>query len=739
MATPAPKMINVIKTSSHKGDATDIALMVSTSSKSEINPWDKDKIVNSLVLETGASSDLAQEISDAVEQKIFDSNLKNVTTSIIRELIDIELLERDLPMMHKKHSHLGLPMYDVEQIILNANKENSNTTHNPESINLTLAESLLKEFALRKVFTDDIAQAHLIGDIHLHDLGFIIRPYCGGHSLEYIKKYGLALPNITSVSKPAKHPEVLIGHMVKMASTLQSHYAGAVGWEAVNVFFAPFLVGLPYEKVKQLAQMLIFEFNQLAGSRGAQVTFTDFNLYYGIPKHFEDTPALGPGGRYMRRVGDKVVYCDKPEKDCLTYRDFEKEANLFLKALFDVYLEGDVTGKTFVFPKPLVHINNKFFETEGHEEFLNLACKVASKQGITYFVFDRGETCTVSQCCRLKLRLGEQDLLETKTPEKMRFSALQNVTINLPRIAYKARQNDELLFTELNRSLDLVARAHVQKKTFIAKLIDLKEKGPLYMFSATQDGSPYLRLDRLTYLCGLLGLNEMVQVHLGEQLHQSDRALKFGLKVVSYMSLKCRQLSERYGIKLVLEESPAESAAYRLAKLDIKYFPEQTSKVIKGSLEGENYYYTNSIHLAYDAPVDYIERVQRQSLFHPLIEAGSIIHIWLGEHEPDPQAIKSFVIKTFQNTQAEQIAFSPEFTVCEACRRTTRGLHETCLLCGSDKVYGITRIVGYFSKVPTWNKGKTSELKDRIRTDLGREVYEDKDVLERKLSAMPGS
>jgi ribonucleoside-triphosphate reductase len=733
----AASAINVIKNSSQKGDTTDIALMVATASKDEINTWDKDKIVDSLILETGAEPYLAEEIADAVEQRILDSNIKNVTTSYIRELIDIEFLERDLPLLHKKHSHIGLPMYDVEQIIFNANKENSNTTHNPESINLTLAESILKEFALRKVFSEDIAQAHMIGDIHLHDLGFIIRPYCGGHSLEYIKKYGLSLPNITSVSKPAKHPEVLIGHMVKMASTLQSHYAGAVGWEAVNMFFAPYLVGLPYERIRQLAQMLIFEFNQLAGSRGAQVTFTDFNLYYGVPKHFEDTPAIGPGGKYMKRVGDKIIQTPSAETGCMTYKDFEKESDLFLKALFEIYMEGDVTGKTFVFPKPLLHINDKFFRTEGHDEFLQLACAVASKQGITYFVFDRGDSCTISQCCRLKLKLGEKDLEETKTPEKMRFSALQNVTINLPRIAYKARGNDEMLFMEIKKCLELVIKAHAQKRDFVEKIIELKENGPLYMFSATQDGTPYLRFDRLTYLGGLLGLNELVQAHTGDQLHESDAAIKFGIKVVAYMNLECKRLSDEYGIRLVLEESPAESAAYRLAKLDMKYFPEIASKVIKGSLDENSYYYTNSIHLAADAPVDYIDRVIKQSKFHPLIEAGAIIHIWLGEHEPDPASIKSFVIKTFNETRAEQIAFSPEFTVCEDCRRTTRGLKETCPLCGSENVYGITRIVGYYSKVPTWNKGKSAELKDRTKTDLVREVAdEDKTVLEGRMPAV---
>ncbi len=917
--------IKVLKRKERAEDATDIALLVSTSSKEEINLWDKSKIANSLVLETEATPELAQEIADRVEERIVQGRMNTVTTSIIRELVDLELLERGLGTMHKKHSHLGLPMYDVEQIITSANKENSNTTHNPESINLTLAEAILKEFALRHVFTEDIARAHMVGDIHLHDLGFIIRPYsylgdtmvhwrrkgsplvftttmeqlyhllpgetrpeptvrvkhppdlemldrggswtevkrvvkkdrlgkqmvfiatsdgkycvvthdhpvitcddvkpaslvrvgeeletldtggaagkrledlnishlveanavtfkfrfnagdllgahqrlqelvaeaanvsapsrarrarragrgaasplaqkagvvmaepvevldayiydvttasgtliangiyshnCGGHSLDYIKKYGLSLPNITSTSRPAKHPEVLIGHMVKMASTLQSHYAGAIGWEAVNMFFAPYLSGLDYARIKQLAQMLIYEFNQLAGARGSQVVFTDFNLYWNIPRHFRDAPAIGPGGEYTGK----------------TYKDYEKEAQAFLKALFEVYLEGDAMGKTFVFPKPLLHINEDFFRTEGHEEFLDLACKVASKQGITYFVFDRGDEVTVSQCCRLKLKLSEKELQETMTPEKIRFTALQNITINLPRIAYKANGSDEILFNELEKAMQLVAKAHLKKKEFISGLLDRGVNGPLSVLCDAKDGDPYLRMERLTYLVGLLGLNEMVQYHTGSELHESQAALKFGLKVIAHMNLICRRLSEEHGIKMVLEESPAESSGYRLAKLDMKYYPNQARQVLKGNLESEEFYYTNSVHLNVEADIDYISRVQKQSLFHPLIEAGAICHIWLGEHEPDPESIKNFVIKTFRNTQSAQIAFSPEFTVCNDCRHTYRGLHSSCPGCSSENVYGITRIVGYFSKVTTWNKGKVGELKGRVRTDL---------------------
>ncbi len=707
------------------GDSTDIALQVSTVSREEINLWDKQKIVDSIILEAQAAPDLAREIADEVEKTLVASGQMRVTTSLIRELVDLQLMERGLSHMLEKHTNLGLPMFDVENIITQANKENSNTTHNPESINLTIAETILKQYALERIFSDDIARAHYEGAIHLHDLGFCVRPYCGGHSLEYVKKFGLRLPNITSTSSPAKHPDVLIGHMVKMASTLQSYYAGAIGWEAVNVFFAPFLVDLPYERIKQLAQMLIFEFNQLAGARGSQVVFTDFNLYYNVPRHLRDAPAIGPGG----------------EPTGKTYAYYEREAQLFLKALFEIYQVGDAMGKTFVFPKPLLHLSDDFFKTEGWEEFLDLACEVASAQGITYFVFDRGDEVTVSQCCRLKLKLNEEDLKEALTPEKMRFSALQNITINLPRIAYRALGSDEMLFSELETTLEMVARAHLQKRKFILSLMELGSEGPVSLLCMESDGEPYLRVDRLTYLAGLLGLNEMVQVHRGEQLHESVEALKFGLKVVSHMSIVCERLSKKYGISMVLEESPAESSGYRLAKLDMKYYPAQAGKVVKGQLESGSYYYTNSIHLATDAPIDYVERVTKQSMFHPLIKAGAIIHIWLGEHQPPAASIRKFVEKIFWDTNAAQVAFSPEFTVCNACSRTSRGLSEECPQCGSTDTYGITRIVGYFSKVSTWNKGKLAELRQRRRTSLttGGDKDEAEGIRERRLSQLSSS
>lgn len=697
--------IRVISNASEDVDSTDIALLVSAETKAEVSTWDRKKITDSLIRETGASKRLAEEITEEVEIRIINSNLQSISTNIIREFIDLELLKRGLERVHKKHANVGMPLYDVDMIINEANRENSNTTHNPESINLTLAENILKQYALRRVFKSNVADAHLRGDIHIHDLGFINRPYCGGHSVEYIKKYGLNIPNVSSVSAPAKHPEVLVGHMVKFASVLQSHYAGAVGWEAVNIFFAPMFEGKTYEEIKQIAQMLIFEFNQLAGARGSQTVFTDFNLYASVPKHFANTPALGPGGKYTGK----------------TYKDYEPLAQDFLRALLEVYMTGDATGKTFFFPKPLLHISDDTFNNAKAYKIFKFACDLAAKQGITYFVFDRGDEVTVSQCCRLKLRLEERDLKETLTPEKMRFTALQNVTLNLPRAAYRAEHDDDRLFAELDKLLEFCAEAHKSKGKFIKNLLDMKRGGPLALLSESADDKPYVKFDRLTYLVGILGLNEMVQYHTGEQLHNSEEAYKFGLKVVAYLNLRLKKLSEKYHTKMVLEETPGESSTYRLAKLDLKNHPRQTRLVIKGDVDSGEFYYTNSVHMAVNADIDYMERITKQSKFHPMIEAGAIVHVWLGESSPSANSIANFVKKSHTLTECAQIAFSPEFTVCETCEVVSRGLHDECPKCNSEHVYGATRIVGYYSKIPGWNKGKKGELKERIRTDLRKE------------------
>lgn len=677
-------------------ETTDMALFVRTSAE-DMTMWNRQRIVDALIREACVDPATADEISKEVQHQIVASKITLITAPLIRELVNARLIERGLEKARRMHTRLGVPLYDVDQFILHPNKENANVPHGPEATNLTLAENIKKEYALLNVFSDDIGDAHMRGDIHLHDLGFIDRPYCSGQSLEYIKKFGLNLPNALSIAKPAKHPEVLLAHMVKFSAALQSNFAGAIGWDAVNLFFAPYLVGLSDREVKQLAQMLIFEFSQQAVARGGQAIFSDINLYWEVPKHFEDVPAIGPGGTYTGK----------------NYEDYTQESQKFVWALFEVYKEGDGTGRPFFFPKPLVHITEKFFQTDGHEAFLHHICDVAAEKGNTYFVFDRGNTAKISECCRLSFKLDDQDLADAKQPWRMRYSALQNVTLNLPRLGYLSKGDDALLFSKISDLMELVIKAHIEKKLFIEKLLSHGDKSPLSLLTMDKDGAPYLRMNRATYLIGMLGLNELVHIHTGEELHESKKALKFGLKVLSHMDLLAKKLSKKHKMRFVLEQTPAESTAYRFARLDLKYHSPQSGHYVKGDISRGEVYYTNSTYFSVSSDMNPIERVVKEGLFHPRIEAGSLTHVWLGEARPSKESLANFVIKTFRESLNDQIAFSPEFTNCLSCERTTRGLKDYCVHCGSEEVEGITRITGYFTKISSWNKGKRGELRER--------------------------
>lgn len=40
-------------------------------------------------------------------------------------------------------------------------------------------------------------------------------------------------------------------------------------------------------------------------------------------------------------------------------------------------------------------------------------------------------------------------------------------------------------------------------------------------------------------------------------------------------------------------------------------------------------------------------------------------------------------------------------------------LHPRCPNCNSENIYGMSRVVGYYSRIENWNKGKQSEFLSR--------------------------
>ena len=650
-------LLQVVKEEKNYKDSTDLHLLVSAPTKGQYSKWDRSRIAQALVKEADLKEEEAQDIAFSVERKILSSGIKNINVNLVRELVDNELFERGYQAKLKKQEVIGMSTYNIDQLIFANTKENSNIkSNNPEAVNLGIAETILKQYALKKVFSSEVSNAHMKGMIHLHDLGYPVRAYCSAHSIEYLKKYGLILDNLSTASTPARHASTLTGHLNTFLASMQAYYAGALGLAYVNIFYAPYFVGLSDEEVLQQAQYLIFSCSQNAFSRGGQTLFIDFNVHLGVPEYLKNVPAIGPKGKYTGK----------------TYGDYEEEAQRFLKALMDVWRSGDADGQPFPFPKMNLHVDEDSFKDPKQRELLEYAAKIASENGAPYFVFDRDKV-NLSMCCRLKTEITDKYVIEH--PESMRFCGFQNVTINLPQAAYRAgkieKGNINELIKEIEKAMDIAMKAHLEKKEFIHEM--MKPGRPMAQTGRiAADGRPYINLDEASYIMGIIGLNETVQYLIGKELHEDDEALKTGLKIISAMYLKAKKLGEETGLKLVLEETPAESASMRLAKVDLQEFPE-ADKFVRGDKKDGTVYYSNSVHLRADAPVDITERIEKQGKFNNLIEAGCITHVFLGEQRPSPEAIFNLVKKTWDNTASAQIVISPEFTFCRDCSKLSAG------------------------------------------------------------------
>lgn len=743
-----------------KIDVTDASLLLVESTTGNINlPWDRKRIVKQILEKTDLSVELAINVAKSVENRIIAGKMSVINTTLIRELVNNELMERGYSQQLRDLSLYRVSKDYIENLMYTKSTENSNiVNNNPEAVNLGISELVLKQWALDTIFSPEVKRAHDTGAVHVHDLGYPTRVYCSSHSIEYVKKYGLkGLINLNTSSSPARSASVLTGHLNTFLASMQANYAGALGIAYINVLYAPFLVGMDRRQLKQVAQELIFNGSQNAFSRGGQTLFLDFNIHTGVPNYLKRVPAIGPGGHYQLRLKDgrvvELIEELREEKDAsgyrlmdlyyddpvdgvrlvlrelsddakgtvydpavaenltergeaiVTYSDYTKEAQAFCSALLEVFGEGDANGRIFEFPKCDFHVSDETFEDPAQYAIFREACDLASRNGSTYFIFDRDEV-TLSACCRLRTTISDNRMLQH--PECMRFCGFQNVTINIPQAAYRAsRIGGDVLrnfFDEIDRTMELAVDAHLQKKAKIADMIS-GPGHPLWQIGKlANDGKPYVDLDSCTYILGLIGVNDAVNFLIGQELHDSAEAQRFGLRIVAHMYTRAKKLAKKHNLKFTLEESPAESAARRLAKSDMIYFPEESAGIVKGPADAE--YYTNSIHLAAEADVSLVDRIVEQSKYHSMIESGAITHCFIGEERPDADSIAHLMTEVFHRTQSAQVCVSPEFTFCDNCNHQSRGLLENCPECGSDNVVGETRVVGYFSKVQNWNKSK---------------------------------
>ena len=664
--------------------------------------FDRKKIKESLLKETEISEEAAEMITSEVEAFLKNAQYDVISSSLIRELVNARLLQHGLDKIRMQYTRIGMPVYDVTALINQGSKENANLQYNPETVHKLVADSILKEYTLVKLLPKNLSHAHIRGEIHVHDLDyFAMRPFCFSHDIRFFLKRGYVSDGQgvhTAVAGPAKHPEVAILHAAKFLASAQTNCAGGQGYNWFNILFSPFLRDLPYERIKQLAQMFIYEMSQMYVARGGQTVFSSIDIEPEIPKVLMDVPAVLPGGQV---------------RDGVTYADFQDETEKFFRAIIEVYTNGDSLGKPFHFPKCEVKVSPELLEKYS-EDYLAVS-RLAAKFGTPYFFVQQPYMPEYScyQCCSYLMDLSDQNSNSDLYNGSVRGGALQVVTLNLPRIAYEARGSDDRFFEILRQRMELMREVMYIKNNIIKKRL---AQGLLpFLAQKVNENELYLNPDKMSYELGMVGLNEALKAHLGYELHESKDAWTFGMKVIKTMCDIAKEFNKenKIGGHFVVSRTPAESCSHRLARIDLREFDGKA--IVQGDRRTGAVYYTNSTHVRPSADIGLWDRIRIESAFHPLLVGGALMHIWLGEAFPSVEALHEMNKKIINNTLTAYYAYTKDLTLCKKCNFVHGEAVRTCPKCGASDVEIYSRITGYYQNISSWNEGKRAEFLDRKR------------------------
>ncbi len=574
-------------------------------------------------------------------------------------------------------------------------KENSTVTYSVGGLILSNSGAITANYWLSEVYDQEIADAHRNAEIHIHDLS-MLTGYCAGWSLKQLIKEGLGGVVGKITSSPASHLATLCNQMVNFLGIMQNEWAGAQAFSSFDTYLAPFVKvdNLTYNEVKKCVESFIYGVN--TPSRwGTQAPFSNVTLDWTVPADLAELPAI---------VGGK-------EQD-FKYKDCQKEMDMVNKAFIEIMIDGDANGRGFQYPIPTYSITKDFdwSETENNRLLFEMTAKYGTPYFSNYINSDMQPSDVRSMCCRLRL-----DLRELRKKSGGFFGSGEStgsvgvVTINMPRIAYQSTDEADF-YKRLDRLMDISARSLKVKRNVITKLLD---EG-LYPYTKRYLGTFANHFSTI----GLIGMNEacLNAKWLKKDLTHRE-AQEFTKQVLVHMRDRLSDYQELYGDLYNLEATPAESTTYRMAKHDVKDFPD----IITAAPKGETPYYTNSSHLPVGYTEDIFSALDVQDELQTLYTSGTVFHAFLGEKMPDWKSAANLVRKIAENYKLPYYTLSPTYSVCRK-HGYISGEKYTCPICG-EKTEVYSRITGYYRPVQNWNEGKMEEFKERKTYDVLNPAY----------------
>src|SRR5208337_4091248 len=217
-----------------------------------------------------------------------------LTAPLIREFVNAILIEKKLEEYRHKLTRLGMPVYDVAQLISDAGEKQLSADYVARSS----ARSVLSEYALLNCLPHKIADAHLSGLIHIANLeNWILKPNEVIHDLRYFLKNGL--PGMVP-------PETFEGALALIRHALDidsGEISGEQTAEFFNTVLAPYVYGRSVGDITNALFYFLTSMRRDIASDNPQAGVS-IAIDLAIPEYLALDDAVGPRGKNHGHYGD---------------------------------------------------------------------------------------------------------------------------------------------------------------------------------------------------------------------------------------------------------------------------------------------------------------------------------------------------------------------------------------------------------------------------------------------------
>jgi ribonucleoside-triphosphate reductase len=415
--------------------------------------------------------------------------------------------------------------------------------------------------------------------------------------------------------------------------------------------------------------------------------------------------------------------------------DTTAEGRMVIKNVLLATEQGLGSGETPIFPIQIFRVKEGVSYNPGDPNYdlFKLACRVSAKRLFPNFSFmdasfnakyykGTPETEVAYMGCRTRVIGNVYDPENEVTPGRGNLSF---TSINLPRLAIRAKGDVDLFFEMLDQKIDLVCEQLLDRFAIQAK--KRVYNMPFLMGQGVWTGSDKLSWDSEvgeilkngTFSLGFIGLAETLVALIGEHHGQSEKAQNLGLDIIGHMRTRLDALSEETKLNFTLIATPAEGLAGRFVKIDRARYGEIPHITDRD-------YYTNGFHIPVHYDINAFKKIELEAPYHALTNAGHISYV---ELDGDPGSnIEAFeaVIRHMKESGVGYGSINHPVDRDPVCGYNGI-IGERCPKCGREEegipFERIRRITGYLvGTLERFNNGKRAEEAARVKHGLKREV-----------------